>query len=124
MARTHAMIIGHLQEEMPMMFGKEDKQAELIDNLADEFNKVRLTFNIPAGDFPNLQKMQEKLRGYNGSFNDFPKSSKSKILKVEQALEVDIPELIRQVSGIDQPALSIHSSALTRRQHSLVSSHS
>ena len=103
--RTHAMIIGHLQEEMPMMFGKEDKQAELIDNLADEFNKVRLTFNIPAGDFPNLQKMQEKLRGYNGSFNDFPKSSKSKILRVEEALNVDIPELIRQVSGIDQSAL-------------------
>jgi len=103
-ARTHAMVIGHLQAEMPMMWGKEDKQQEMIDNLADVFNAVRMSNNVSAGDFPNLAEMQAKLRAYNGSFSDFPKTSKSKILRVDEALNVDIPNLIRQVPGMnDQP---------------------
>jgi len=100
--KTHALIIGHLQDQMPMMFGKEDKQQELIDNLADEFNAVRNEYNIPVGDFPNLQKMQEKLRGFNGSFRDFPAKSKNKVARLEAALLKDIPALIASIPGMTE----------------------
>lgn len=100
MARTHALIIGHLQNEMPMMFGKEDKQQELIDNLADEFNTVRCEYGIPVGDFPNLAKMQDKLRGIGYSFRDLPSKSKNKVARLEEALDYNIPTLIAQIPGM------------------------
>jgi len=100
--KTHALIIGHLQDQMPMMFGKDDKQQELIENLADEFNAVRNDYNIPVGDFPNLAKMQEKLRGHNGSFRDFPAKSKNKVARLDAALSKDIPDLIASIPGMTE----------------------
>lgn len=40
-AKIHAYIIGQLKKEMPAMIGKAKAQQRLIDNLEDEFGKVR-----------------------------------------------------------------------------------
>ncbi len=32
-------VLGHLREQMPAMFGKDAKKAELIQNLGEEFKK-------------------------------------------------------------------------------------
>ena len=40
-AKIHAYIIGQLKKEMPAMIGKARTQQRLIDNLEDEFAKVR-----------------------------------------------------------------------------------
>lgn len=40
-AKIHAYIISHLKKEMPSMMGKAKTQQRLIDNLEDEFGKVR-----------------------------------------------------------------------------------
>lgn len=56
LAKVHAHIIGHLKNEMPALFGKESKQAELIANLATEFRKVHKAYHLPPGDFPDLEK--------------------------------------------------------------------
>lgn len=42
--RTHALILSQLKSQMPSMFGKEKKQKQLIDNLADTFNQVNSAF--------------------------------------------------------------------------------
>ena len=60
---------------MPMLIGKEAKQAELISNLATEFKKVHKNGTLPAGDFPDIEKFREHLKLY-----DFAKFSKLSIL--------------------------------------------
>lgn len=40
-AKIHAYIIGQLKKDMPAMMGKNKAQKKLIDNLEDEFAKVR-----------------------------------------------------------------------------------
>lgn len=47
-AKIHAYIIGHLKNEMPTMMGKAKVQQRLIDNLGDEFAKVRSLFLVSS----------------------------------------------------------------------------
>eukprot|EP00658_Telonema_sp_P-2_P025752 TRINITY_DN2037_c0_g1_i2.p1 TRINITY_DN2037_c0_g1~~TRINITY_DN2037_c0_g1_i2.p1 ORF type:complete len:330 (+),score=95.36 TRINITY_DN2037_c0_g1_i2:131-1120(+) len=106
LAMIHAHIIGHIRNQMPSMFGKESKQKEIIENLADIFNDVRIANNLTPGDFPHMGEFKAKLEGYNGSFKDLPGPSKSKILRVNEALEKDLPYLIKMVPGMQAPSHS------------------
>jgi hypothetical protein len=70
---VHANIIGHLKNEMPILIGKDSKQAELIANLPMEFKRVHKNGLLPAGDFPEIEKFREHLKLYD--FSKFPKYS-------------------------------------------------
>jgi len=102
LAKVHALIIGYLHEQMPMMWGIEDKQQELINDLPGVFNAVRVSFGLAIGDFPHMADFKEKLVGCGKSFKDFPGPSKSKIKRLQEALDIDIPNLIRMVPGMSQ----------------------
>ena len=43
------------------MTGKERKQKELIAGLEETFFKVMKAHNIPAGDFPDVNKFRQTL---------------------------------------------------------------
>lgn len=92
-AKIHAYIIGHLKKEMPAMMGKAKAQQRLIDNLEDEFNKVRKEFHLPSGDFPNVEQFREILKGYN--IDKFEKLKPQKIQAVDDMLSYDIPDLLK-----------------------------
>lgn len=81
-----------LKEEMPAVFGKDKKKAELIKGLGDIFRRIQMQYEISAGDFPNLQRMQENLQ-----YHDFTKFNPMKpklIEKVDQMLSSDIARLM------------------------------
>lgn len=81
-----------LKEEMPAVFGKDKKKAELIKGLGDIFRRIQMQHEISPGDFPNLQRMQENLQ-----YHDFTKFNpmKPKLLeKVDQMLSGDIARLM------------------------------
>lgn len=59
--QVHAYIISHLKKEMPSMFGKDSKKKELINKLGHIYQQIQREYNISAGDFPSLQKMQQQL---------------------------------------------------------------
>eukprot|EP00658_Telonema_sp_P-2_P025755 TRINITY_DN2037_c0_g3_i1.p1 TRINITY_DN2037_c0_g3~~TRINITY_DN2037_c0_g3_i1.p1 ORF type:complete len:584 (+),score=181.56 TRINITY_DN2037_c0_g3_i1:204-1955(+) len=99
-AKVHALIIGHLRHEMPSMWGKEKKQKELIDGIVGEFRKIQVQHNLPSGDFPNVERFRLKLEHIGCSFSDFPKLKDKYITKVMEALEVDIPNLLKQIPGM------------------------
>lgn len=42
---------------MPV-FGKDSKKKELVANLGDIYARIEKEQQIPAGDFPELRKMQ------------------------------------------------------------------
>eukprot|EP01127_Copromyxa_protea_P007421 TRINITY_DN1731_c0_g1_i3.p1 TRINITY_DN1731_c0_g1~~TRINITY_DN1731_c0_g1_i3.p1 ORF type:complete len:507 (-),score=129.14 TRINITY_DN1731_c0_g1_i3:43-1563(-) len=98
LVRCHAHIISHLREKMPFLWGKESKQEELIHNLASEFGEIERTYKIPAGDFPNLEKMKQALRGKD--FSSFEKPDEHMFAQISDVLHKDLPKLLR----VMQPA--------------------
>jgi hypothetical protein len=95
LVKIHAIIIGHLRNKMPALFGKETKQKELIDNLENEFLEIQRAFRIPAGDFPDVNKFKERLLDKN--FSNFSKSSDRLIALVDDVLTRDLPRLMNTV---------------------------
>ncbi|KAI8348785.1 P-loop containing nucleoside triphosphate hydrolase protein [Mortierella sp. GBAus27b] len=93
-AKVHAYIIGHLKKEMPAVFGKISRQQELIRDLDKEFHKIQQIYNVPEGDFPNVEKFRQSLRAYK--FESFTKIKEPILGAVEEALSVDLPKLMRR----------------------------
>ena len=92
LARVHAYTIEYLRRELPTFFGRASKQTKLIANLDEEFVKVQKLYNIPAGDFPGIEKFQESLRQFD--LSTFPKLSARQMSNLDEALSTDLPALI------------------------------
>ncbi|KAI8098949.1 P-loop containing nucleoside triphosphate hydrolase protein [Halteromyces radiatus] len=105
LARVHALIISHLKKEMPAMFGKKKKQESLLANLDQEFIKLQQRYHIPAGDFPNVDKFRQALSVYD--MDKFKPMKEDLLLKVDEALNVDLPSLISQLP-VGNPTLNQH----------------
>ena len=93
LAKVHAYLLSHLRNEMPVIFGKQAKQEELISKLNEVYNIVMRRYNISVGDFPNLRKFREKLKLYD--FTKFPKLNLALIEQADKALSDEIPKLIK-----------------------------
>lgn len=91
--KIHAIIISHLKQEMPKFFGKKEHQNNLITNLEDEFLKISAMNSLAPGDFPNPEKMKEKLLNYK--LDKFPKLDKRRLSLIDEALSVDLPKLMQ-----------------------------
>uniref|UniRef100_A0A6B2L276 EF-hand domain-containing protein n=1 Tax=Arcella intermedia TaxID=1963864 RepID=A0A6B2L276_9EUKA len=95
LVRTHAAILSHLKEKMPMLIGKESTQIDLIKNLQREFMEIQRIKKIPPGDFPDVSMMQQKLQPQD--FSEFPKESERLTKQIEQALSMDLPQLMKLI---------------------------
>ena len=96
MVRSHAYLISHLEKKMPVLFGKESTQKELIQNLAREYKEVERIHRIPMSDFPEVAKMQEKLKLQD--FSEFPKISERLMNDIEIVLQQDLPKLMMLIA--------------------------
>jgi len=99
LAKVHALIIGHLQSQMPTMWGHEKKQKELTDGIVDEFRKIQMKHGLPSGDFPNVERFKTILAGADINFNDFAKLKEKYITAIDTALQHDIPQLMAKLPG-------------------------
>ncbi|CAO4380061.1 unnamed protein product [Caenorhabditis nigoni] len=95
LAKVHAYIIAELRKQMPSMIGKEKKKKELIQNLDKIYEQLQREHNISPGDFPDVNKMREKLQAQDFSkFNPL----KPKLLEVvDGMLATDIARLMAQI---------------------------
>ncbi|KAF9585719.1 hypothetical protein BGW38_001058 [Lunasporangiospora selenospora] len=93
-AKVHAYIIGHLKKEMPAVFGKTNRQQDLIRDLDKEFKKIQQLNGVPEGDFPEIEKFRLSLRAYK--FESFSKLKEPILTMVEEALSIDLPRLMRR----------------------------
>ena len=115
--KVHAYIIHYLKKQMPYMVGKSEKQRKLLDRL-DRYNnfavylKLFLTpcfhfyreflacarrYNLPLGDFPNVDKYR-KMLGEIKDISDFKRLDKNLVYDMDKVLTVDIPLLLRKAS--------------------------
>ena len=92
LARVHAFTIEYLRRELPTFFGRASKQAKLIENIAEEFVKIQKMYNLPAGDFPEIEHFQDCLRQID--LSTFPKLSSKQMTHLDEALSIDLPALI------------------------------
>ncbi|KAJ0403539.1 hypothetical protein ATCC90586_006794 [Pythium insidiosum] len=92
LAKVHAYLIGHLRDKMPSMVGKERKQKELIANMAEVFREVQRKFNLPPGDFPNLDEFSRKCS--DRKFQKFHSLNVRGIQEIDELLAKDIPKLM------------------------------
>ena len=102
--RTHAVLLDHLRNAMPSMFGKEKKKVELLNDLPTVFRTVMKQHNISVGDFPDLNKFKRDVEMMD--FTELPKIKGGRMLKgkrmqdIEEALNVRIPAMLRRIPGI------------------------
>merc|ERR1740138_1950719 len=61
MCKAHALLLEHLRAQMPSMWGHQDKQQELINDLGRVYNEASRIHKVPMGDFPDVNWMREKL---------------------------------------------------------------
>ncbi|THU67486.1 hypothetical protein C4D60_Mb05t25130 [Musa balbisiana] len=97
-AKVHAYIISHLKNKMPIILGKATAQRRLIDNLENEFAEVRRKYDLPLGDFPDVQCFKEALSGHN--IDEFKKLKPKLIRAVDVMLTCDIPQLLRTFGNL------------------------
>eukprot|EP00124_Ichthyophonus_hoferi_P000632 Ihof_evm3s25 gene=Ihof_evmTU3s25 len=92
-AKVHALIIAHLKGQMPAVFFKQSKQQELLDTMDQQFYQVQRQYNLPIGDFPQLDKFIEKYKDYD--FSQFKKLDMALITKMDDVLARDLPGLMQ-----------------------------
>lgn len=59
----HAHIIDAVYQKMPTFFGREREKINVIKNLGSIYSEIEKQYQIPLGDFPELEKMQVSTAG-------------------------------------------------------------
>lgn len=95
-ARIHFLIMGHLRKQMPY-FGQKKAQDKLLANLPAEFAQVQREHHLHPGDFPDVDRYREILSAFD--ISKFPKLDKAMIKQVDDALAIDVPQLVRAMSN-------------------------
>jgi len=101
MIKVHALIIDHLRNQFGW-FGKEKKQAELLQGLLNEFKSIQQRYGLPMGDFPHPGKFREKLASF--PVHKFPKLDEKQVAILDVALSIDIPGLMKMLPSGDEKA--------------------
>jgi GTPase SAR1 family protein len=101
--KVHAYIIHYLRKQMPYMMGKSEKQKRLIDRLDKEFIACARRYNLPLGDFPNVDKYRKMLREVK-DISDFKRLDKNLVYEMDRVLTHDIPMLLQKATGKSPPS--------------------
>ena len=91
----HALVLSDLRAQMPLLIGKEQKKQELLKDLGETFRRVEKESGVPAGDFPDLARMQKLL--VDADFSAFPKLNGSMMRAVDDMMRTDITNLMRKI---------------------------
>mmetsp|Transcript_1157 Transcript_1157/g.3229 ORF Transcript_1157/g.3229 Transcript_1157/m.3229 type:complete len:484 (+) Transcript_1157:66-1517(+) len=93
LAKAHALLLDHLRNAMPSLWGRVEQQEELIRKLPATYLEVSRQHNVPLGDFPDVETMQAKLAMQD--FTKFVRLDRGKLEKLDALLSTDIPALLR-----------------------------
>jgi hypothetical protein len=107
MIRTHMLLLTHLRSKMPIFFGKEDTQKDLIEDLEFQYAEIakkhKLSIGTPnyflafcfisfPGDFPPAEKMKPKLKVID--FSTIEKWNQELFDDISQVLYNELPKLL------------------------------
>jgi len=95
LVKVHSLIIGDLKSNMPLLIGKEQKKKELIEKLDETYKRIQKENSVPAGDFPEIERMKKLLEG--SDFNSFPRLNESLLGAVDEMMRSDITDLMKKI---------------------------
>jgi EH domain-containing protein 1 len=95
--KVHAYIIHYLKKQMPYIVGKSETQRRLLDRLDREFIACARRYNLPLGDFPNVDQYRRMLTEVK-DISEFKKLDKSLVYEMDRVLTHDIPLLLQRAS--------------------------
>ena len=101
--KVHAYIIHYLKKQMPYLVGKSEKQARLLERLDKEFVACARRYNLPLGDFPNVDQYRKMLAEVK-DISDFKKLDKRLVVEMDRVLTHDIPLLLQKAQARRKPA--------------------
>ena len=93
--KVHAYIIHYLRKQLPYTFGKKEKQKRLIGRLEREFVMCARRYELPLGDFPQLEPFRQALYEVK-DLSEFQKLDKKMVKEMDKVFSVDIPELLEK----------------------------
>ncbi|GAX13412.1 EH domain-containing protein 1 [Fistulifera solaris] len=96
--KVHAYIIHYLRKQLPLTWGKREKQKRLIGRLESEFLAAARRYGLPKGDFPALEPMRQALYEIK-DLSDFPKLDKKLVREMDKVFSQDIPELLERAKN-------------------------
>ncbi|CEM32347.1 unnamed protein product [Vitrella brassicaformis CCMP3155] len=95
LAKTHCYLLSYLRKQMPSVFGKQQKQKQLIQNLDGVYRALAQEHSLPLGDFPPIQLVQDKLAQFD--FSKLPKLDHKRIELLDEMLSHQIPNLMKLI---------------------------
>mmetsp|Transcript_103596 Transcript_103596/g.322839 ORF Transcript_103596/g.322839 Transcript_103596/m.322839 type:complete len:464 (+) Transcript_103596:35-1426(+) len=95
LVKSHALLLEHLRNSMPSMWGQAQQWEELLRKLQSVYLEVSQKHGVPLGDFPETDSMRQKLAATD--YSKLPRIDKLKIDKLNTLLSNDIPSLLRLV---------------------------
>lgn len=96
--KVHAYIIHYLKKQMPYVIGKSEKQRKLLDRLDREFVACARRYNLPLGDFPNVDVYRKMLAEIK-DISDFKRLDKNLVYEMDRVLTHDIPLLLQKATS-------------------------
>lgn len=124
--KVHAYIIHYLKKQMPYLVGKTEKQAKLLERLDKEFIACARRYNLPLGDFPNVDQYRKMLAEVK-DISDFKKLDKRLVVEMDRVLTHDIPLLLQKAQQRKRPIGSGTNAAMRaqhqQRQHQMQQQH-
>ena len=92
--KVHAYIMHYLRKQLPYTWGKREKQRRLIDRLDREFVMCARRYELPRGDFPELETFRRALLEMKDISSEVHKLDKKMVKEMERVFSVDIPNLL------------------------------
>lgn len=96
--KVHAYILHYLKKQMPYVIGRSDKQRRLLDRLDREFVACARRYNLPLGDFPNVDVYRKILREIK-DISGFKRLDKNLVYEMDRVLTHDIPLLLQRATS-------------------------
>jgi len=96
--KVHAYIIHYLRKQLPYTWGKREKQRRLIDRLEREFVMCARRYELPKGDFPELEPFRQALLEIK-DLSEVHKLDKKMVKEMDKVFSVDIPNLLEVAKG-------------------------
>ncbi|RDD38949.1 EH domain-containing protein 1 [Trichoplax sp. H2] len=101
LAKIHAFILCELKKKIPTVFGRHLKKEALLNMLPEVYKIVQQEYNIPPGDFPDINEYKEKLRVFDWS--KIPAMKVKAIENINNMLRNEIPKLMEIMPGDEAP---------------------
>jgi hypothetical protein len=96
---VHAIIIGGMRQELPMLFGKEKAKRKALDGLPLTYEKVGGAYKMNWKDFPPVDEYRTFLEKFDlEQFPELQKVEKEGLLSaIRNCIDTILPRLIRPV---------------------------